>query len=59
MSCFRESATAWMQRERELENILVERLWRSFKHEDVNLKSYSSSGEITIGLMQFFEFYNS
>jgi putative transposase len=36
----------------------VERLWRNVKHEDVYLKGYSSIGELTAGLTEYFDFYN-
>lgn len=46
-------------RGRALDNIFVERLWRSVKHEDVYLKGYATMGELTIGLTQYFAFYNA
>jgi putative transposase len=46
-------------RGRALDNIFVERLWRNVKHEDVYLKGYASMGELTVGLAQYFTFYNS
>ena len=45
-------------RGRALDNIFVERLWRSVKHEDVYLKGYASMGELMIGLAEYFAFYN-
>ncbi len=45
-------------RGRALDNIFVERLWRSVKHEDVYLKGYATMGELTVGLAQYFAFYN-
>jgi putative transposase len=45
-------------RGRALDNIFVERLWRSVKHEDVYLKGYANMGELTVGLAQYFVFYN-
>lgn len=45
-------------RGRALDNIFVERLWRSVKHEDVYLKGYSNMAELMIGLAQYFSFYN-
>jgi putative transposase len=44
---------------RALDNIYVERLWRSLKYEDVYLKSYESVFELKQGLTRYFEFYNS
>ena len=46
-------------RGRAFDNIFVERLWRNVKHEDVYLKGYSSMGELTLGLTEYFAFYNS
>ena len=45
-------------RGRAFDNIFVERLWRSVKHEDVYLKGYGSMGELTLGLADYFAFYN-
>jgi len=46
-------------RGRAFDNIFVERLWRSVKHEDVYLKGYASMGELTLGLADYFAFYNN
>ena len=45
-------------RGRAFDNIFVERLWRSVKHEDVYLKGYASMGELMLGLTEYFAFYN-
>jgi len=45
-------------RGRALDNIFVERLWRSVKHEDVYLKGYATMGDLTLGLARYFAFYN-
>ncbi len=45
-------------RGRALDNIFVERLWRNVKHEDVYLKGYANMAELTVGLAQYFAFYN-
>jgi len=45
-------------RGRAFDNIFVERLWRSVKHEDVYLKGYASMGELLVGLADYFAFYN-
>jgi putative transposase len=45
-------------RGRALDNIFVERLWRSVKHEDVYLKGYDSMAGLMVGLTQYFSFYN-
>lgn len=46
-------------RGRALDNIFVERLWRSVKHEDVYLKGYTTMPELLLGLTEYFVFYNS
>ena len=46
-------------RGRALDNIFVERLWRSVKYEDVYLKGYAGVPELLLGLADYFEFYNS
>jgi len=45
-------------RGRWLDNVFVERLWRSVKYEDVYLKAYGSLTETRRGLTQYFDFYN-
>jgi putative transposase len=45
-------------RGRALDNIFVERLWRSVKYEEVYLKSYGSVKEAISGLDAYFHFYN-
>lgn len=44
---------------RALDNILVERFWRSLKYEDIYLKDYQSMAELKDGLKRYFMFYNS
>lgn len=46
-------------RGRALDNIFVERLWRNVKYEDVYLKGYANIAELTVGLAQYFAFYNA
>ena len=46
-------------RGRALDNIFVERLWRSVKHEDVYLKGYATMPELLLGLTEYFVFYNT
>jgi len=43
---------------RALDNIYVERFWRSLKYEDIYLKDYQSLSELKTGLKHYFEFYN-
>lgn len=46
-------------RGRALDNIFVERLWRSVKYEDVYLRDYQSVPEVRTGLGNYFRFYNT
>ena len=43
---------------RAMDNIMVERLWRSVKYEDVYVKDYGGVQELISGLRTYFEFYN-
>jgi len=43
---------------RALDNIFIERLWRSVKYEEVYLKNYESVPVAVLSLRQYFEFYN-
>ena len=43
---------------RALDNIFVERLWRSVKYEDIYLKDYDSVQSVKAGIDKYFEFYN-
>lgn len=45
-------------RGRALDNVFVERLWRSVKYEDIFLKDYSCVADIREGLRKYFTFYN-
>jgi putative transposase len=45
-------------RGRALDNVFVERLWRSVKYEEVYLKDYTTVREARLGLGQYFTFYN-
>jgi len=42
-----------------LDNIFVERLWRSVKYENVYLHNYESIPEARAGLTAYFQFYNT
>jgi len=44
---------------RALDNVFVERLWRSVKYEDVYLKKYETMFECEAGLKKYFGFYNN
>jgi len=41
-----------------MDNVFIERLWKSVKYEDIYLKSYGSMTEARRGLSQYFKFYN-
>ena len=45
-------------RGRALDNVFIERLWRSLKYEDVYLKDYADATELYEGLLAYFAFYN-
>lgn len=44
---------------RAMDNIMIERLWRSLKYEDIYLKDYETVGELIAGLREYFEYYNN
>ena len=41
-----------------VDNVFVERLWRSVKYEDVYLRAYATPTELRVGLDRYFKFYN-
>ena len=41
-----------------MDNIFVERLWRSLKYEEVYLKAYETAAEAKAGISDWFTFYN-
>ena len=43
---------------RALDNIFVERLWRTVKYENIYLKAYADGWQLETGLTSYFEFYN-
>jgi len=49
---------SWDGRGRALDNIFVERLWRSVKYEEVYIKDYQTVSEAEQGLKAYFQFYN-
>ncbi len=60
--------TGWLEKEkiqismdgrgRALDNIFIERLWRSVKYEDIYLKNYATVPQLQAGLVDYFRFYN-
>jgi putative transposase len=49
---------SWDGRGRALDNVFVERLWRSVKWEEVYLHDYQTVGDAVSGLGGYFRFYN-
>lgn len=45
-------------RGRALDNVFIERLWRTVKYEDIYLKDYVTVADLYEGLTRYFEFYN-
>ena len=45
-------------RGRALDNVFIERLWRTVKYEDIYLKGYETVLALETGLQAFFQFYN-
>ena len=42
-----------------IDNVFIERLWRSVKYEEVYLHAYETINQANDGLKQYFQFYNS
>jgi putative transposase len=45
-------------RGRALDNVFIERLWRSVKYEDLYLREYADGHALHAGLARYFRFYN-
>ena len=45
-------------RGRWIDNVMVERLWRSLKYEDVYLRAYRDHVELEAGLARWIDHYN-
>jgi putative transposase len=41
-----------------IDNVFIERLWRSVKYEDIYLRAYENGHELQAGLTRYFDFYN-
>ena len=50
---------SWDGRGRALDNIFIERLWRSLKYEEVYLKEYLNGQEAWNGIGNYFTYYNN
>lgn len=46
-------------RGRAMDNVFIERLWRSVKYEDIYLKDYQHGADVTEGLTQWFDLYTN
>jgi len=46
-------------RGRWMDNVFIERLWRSLKYEDIYLKGYADGREAKLGIAQWVAFYNT
>jgi len=42
-----------------IDNVFVERLWRSVKYESIYLHAYETPREVRVALARYFEFYNA
>ena len=42
-----------------MDNVFIERLWKSYKYEDLYLKEYATLGELEVGIRQRMERYNT
>ncbi len=41
-----------------IDNVFVERLWRSVKYESIYLHAYETPREVRVALARYFKFYN-
>jgi putative transposase len=44
---------------RAIENVMIERLWRTVKYEEIYLKEYRSGTDLHKGLQTYFQHYTS
>jgi putative transposase len=44
---------------RALDNIFIERFWRTIKYEDIYLKEYKNGKQLFEGLLTYIQFYNN
>ena len=42
-----------------IDNVCIERLWRSVKYEDIYLRAYETPAALRAGLTRYFDFYNT
>ena len=41
-----------------MDNVFIERVWRSLKYEDIYLRGYADGREAKAGIAEYFAFYN-
>ena len=46
-------------RGRWMDNVFIERLWRSLKYEDIYTKHYADGREVKVGISTWIDFYNT
>jgi putative transposase len=49
---------SWDGKRRWIDNVFVERLWRSVKYEDIYLRAYETGRDLLARLTRYFDFYN-
>jgi putative transposase len=49
---------SWDGRGRALDNVFIERLWRSLKYEEVYTNCYETAQDAILGISKYMEFYN-
>ena len=54
-----EVKISWDGKGRALDNVFIERLWRSLKQEEVYLKCYDTAQDAMRGISEYFKFYNN
>lgn len=42
-----------------VDNVMIERFWRSLKHEEVYMKAYESVNDARVNIRNYIEFYNT
>ena len=42
-----------------IDNVFIERLWRSVKYENIYLRAYEDGMQLRRGLTEYFDFYNT
>lgn len=55
----REISISMDGRRRALDNVFIERLWRSLKYEDIYLKEYQGVDDLYKGIESYFKFYSN